>query len=453
MRSIGPMDLATPYDRLRDWIDRIAALGDEPDDDADLRVRKHALAITVLGLIPAAVLWAIIGLLIDRPLLTAGSAYFAVAMPLTLVLLRRTKAFTPIIRVTLISGLAYVVLGHLALGGMKTGGASLIWGLVAPVSAVLYFDRDTSLRWFGVFVGLVVAALALDPMVSAMLPADWSEPPTWLFAYNLLGPSLIVLLLIQYVDGQRLRAQLDSRRMLHEMLPGGIAERLADGERLIAQTHESVSVLFADVVGFTQFAGNTAASDLIVTLNQLFSIFDRIASRHGLEKIKTSGDAYIAVAGAPVPMERHADAAVLAAIEMQRAVALLGGFRKRALQVRIGIASGPVTAGVIGERRYTYDLWGDTVNLASRMESHGLPGQIQVSAVTHELTAKPLPWVERLVDVKGKGEMTAYVLDPEAVPDAVAVRPIEVAALAEHFEPTAPAVPVVGRSDSRPASL
>jgi adenylate cyclase len=448
MRSVGPMDLATPYDRLRDWVDRIAALGDEPDDDGDLRVRKHALAITVLGLIPAAVLWTIIGLLIDRPLLTAGSAYFAVAMPITLVLLGRTKAFMPIVRILLISGLAYVVLGHLALGGMATGGASLIWGLVAPVSAVLYFDRSSSVRWFGAFVVLVIAALVLDPFVSTLLPAAWSKAPTWLFAYNLLGPSLIVLLLIRYVDGQRLNAQLETRQMLHEMLPGRIAERLADGERLIAETHESVSVLFADVVGFTNLAGNLAASELIMTLNQLFSIFDRITTRHGLEKIKTSGDAYIAVAGAPAPMDHHADAAVMAAIEMQRAVALLGGLRKRALQIRVGVASGPVTAGVIGEHRYTYDLWGDTVNMASRMESLGIAGQVQVSAATRGLLQEELPWVERVVDVKGKGHMTAYALDPEAVPDAGKSRPLEVAALAERFDPPPAPVIVIGHSDS-----
>jgi adenylate cyclase len=447
------MDLATPYDRLHDWIDRIAALGDEPDDDDDMRVRKHALAITVMGLIPAAVLWTIIGLVIDRPLLTAGSAYFAIAMPITLVLLGRTKAFMPIVRILLISGLAYVVLGHLALGGMATGGASLIWGLVAPVSAVLYFDRSSSVRWFGAFVALVVAALALDPFVSTLLPASWSEAPTWLFAYNLLGPSLIVLLLIRYVDGQRLTAQLETRHLLHDMLPGRIAERLADGERLIAETHESVSVLFADVVGFTGLASNLPAAELIATLNQLFSIFDRITTRHGLEKIKTSGDAYIAVAGAPAPMERHADAAVLAGIEMQRAVALLGGLRRRALQVRIGIASGPVTAGVIGEHRYTYDLWGDTVNMASRMESHGIAGQVQVSATTRALLQKQLPWVERVVDVKGKGEMTAFLLDPDAAPDTGKSRPLEVAALAERFDPAPVNVPVIGHSDSIGAIL
>ena len=205
------MDFATPYDRLRDFIDRMATIGDRPEDDEDLRVRKHALAITVLGLIPASVLWALIGLAIDRPLLTASSIYFALAMPLTLVFLSRTKAFEPVVRALLVVGLSYVVLGHLALGGMGAGGASLIWGLVAPVSAVLYFDRSSSMRWFIGFGAIVAAAIILDPIVVGLLPAAWSSPPSWLFAYNLLGPSLIVLLLIRFVDGQRLAAQQQSR--------------------------------------------------------------------------------------------------------------------------------------------------------------------------------------------------------------------------------------------------
>ncbi|HEY7464136.1 MAG TPA: adenylate/guanylate cyclase domain-containing protein [Candidatus Limnocylindria bacterium] len=417
------MDLATPYDKLRDWIDRIAAVGDHQGDDEDLRVRKHALAITVLGLIPAALLWAAIGLIIGRGLLTAASIYFALAMPLTLYALSRTKAFMPMVRVLLTVGLTYVVLGHLALGGMTGGGASLIWGLVAPVSAVLYFDRTSSLHWFGIFAALVVAALALDPLVVEFLPPSWSEAPSWLFAYNVLGPSLITLLLIRYVDGQRLRAQLETRHLLHEMLPGGIAERLADGERMIAEKHESVSVLFADVVGFTRMAGNMTADDLLLVLNQLFSAFDRVVSRHGLEKIKTTGDAYIAVAGAPRPMEQHAAAAVAAAVEMQHAVSLLGGLRRRDLRVRIGIASGAITAGVIGEHRYTYDMWGDTVNMASRMESQGIPGNIQVAESTRRLLGDALPWVERRLEVKGKGELRTFLLNPTAVRPVTLLQP------------------------------
>jgi adenylate cyclase len=412
------MDLATPYDRIRDFIDRVAAVGDKPGDDTDLRVRKHALATTVLGLIPASIVWALIGLLIGRPLLVAASVYFTLAMPITLYLLSRTKAFAPIVRVLLLSGLAYVVIGHLSLGGMVSGGASLMWGLVAPISAVLYFDRATSMRWFAAFGVLVVAALVLDPLVTGLLPPSWSSAPTWLFAYNLLGPSLIVLLLIRYVDGRRLSAQLESRRLLDDMLPGSIAQRLADGERMIAETHDSVSVLFADVVGFTALAEHASADDLLVILNQLFSSFDRISARHGITKIKTTGDAYVAVAGAPLPMDGHAEMTVRAAAEMQHAVALLGGLRRRGLQVRIGVASGPVTTGVIGEHRYSYDLWGDTVNLASRMESHGVPGMVQLAASTRALLGEGFQLNERTVEVKGKGRQTAYLLDPDTMPAA-----------------------------------
>ena len=410
------MDIATPYDRLRDFIHRMATIGDRPEDDEDLRVRKHALAITVLGLIPASVLWALIGLTIDLPLLTASSIYFSLAMPVTLVFLARTKAFEPVVRALLVIGLSYVVMGHLALGGMGAGGASLIWGLVAPVSAVLYFDRSSSMRWFIGFGAIVAAAIILDPIVVGLLPAAWSSPPSWLFAYNLLGPSLIVLLLIRFVDGQRLAAQQQSRHLLQDMLPGGIAERLANGERLIAETHPEVSVLFADVVGFTEFAEHVEAEDLLLTLNQLFSAFDRIAARHGIEKIKTTGDAYIAVAGAPVAMEGHALAAVRAAADMHRAVERLGGLRRRGMQLRVGIATGPITAGVIGEHRYTYDMWGDTVNVASRMESTGVPGMIQVAGSTQAQVGDAYPWTKRQVLVKGKGEMAAFLLDPEAVP-------------------------------------
>jgi guanylate cyclase len=422
MAASGPdpyrarMDLATPYDKLRDFIDRMATIGDKPGDDGDLRVRKHALAITVLGLVPASVLWALIGLLIDRPLLIASSIYFSLAMPITLVFLSRTKAFEPIVRALLAIGLSYVVLGHLALGGMSAGGASLIWGLVAPVSAILYFDRTSSFRWFIAFGAIVVAAIVLDPLVVSLLPASWSSPPSWLFAYNLLGPALIVLLLIRFVDGQRLSAQMESRQLLQDMLPGRIAERLADGERLIAETHPDVSVLFADVVGFTEFADHVEADDLLLTLNQLFSAFDRIAARHGIEKIKTTGDAYIAVAGAPVAMEGHALAAVRAAADMHRAVERLGGLRRRGMQLRVGIASGPIIAGVIGEHRHTYDMWGDTVNVAARMEQTGQAGMIQVAASTHALVGDGYPWTARQVQVKGKGQMESFLLDPEAVP-------------------------------------
>jgi class 3 adenylate cyclase len=173
-------------------------------------------------------------------------------------------------------------------------------------------------------------------------------------------------------------------------------------------------------VDFTGFAERVPPRELLLTLNQMFSIFDGIAVRHGVEKIKTMGDSYVAVAGAPLSRDDHAEAAVAMAIEMQRAVSRLGGLRRRGLQMRIGIASGPVTAGVIGRSKGAYDVWGDAVNVASRMESYGVPGMIQVAGSTRALLDDSLPWGERQLKVKGKGLMTTFVLNPERV-----IRPVQ----------------------------
>jgi len=431
------MHRAEPSDDRRNLIQRIAAVADHPDDDADLRVKKHALAVTVAGLIPATMLWVVIGYAIDRPLLSWSSAAFALILVVALSVMATTKVFGSIVRVLLVVGLVYVAVGHIALGGFAAGGASLVWGLVAPVSAVLYFDTRSSTRWFVGYAVLVLAFVALDATLHTFIPADWgAQAPTWLFAYNVLGPALIVLLLIRYVDGQRLTAQLQAHRLLANVLPRSIAERLAGGERLIAEQHPAVSVLFADVVNFTAIAEALAPRDVLLMLNQLFSIFDRLAEKHGLEKIKTMGDAYIAVAGAPLPRADHAAAAVSMAIEMEREVRHMAGLRRRTLAVRIGVASGPVTAGVIGRQKFAYDLWGDTVNVASRMESSGLPNQIQIAASTRALLGDALPWTERSVEIKGKGRMTTYLLDPAGV----SVR---------QPEPAQPLAPAVARPEGR----
>ncbi|HEX2194311.1 MAG TPA: adenylate/guanylate cyclase domain-containing protein [Candidatus Limnocylindria bacterium] len=410
------MDLATPYDRLRDLVDRLTGIGDRPGDDADLLVRKHALAATMLGLIPASLVWLVIGLAIGSPLLAASSVYFSAAMLVGLVALAQIRDFTRVVRALLVAGMVYVFLGHVALGGLVAGGAPLIWGILAPVSAVLYFDASKSLKWFGAYAAMVLASIVFDGFIVSLVPPAWEQPPLLLMAYNLLGPALIILLLIRYVDGQRLKAQQQASDLLHDMLPRAIAERLARGERLIVDAHPSATVVFADVVNFTGLAASIAPRELLLILNQLFSMFDRLAERHGLEKIKTMGDAYIAVAGAPVAREDHARAAIEMAVEMHRAVARLGGLRRRAIQLRVGVASGPLTAGVLGENKWAYDIWGDTVNVAARMEGYGVPGRVQLAPSTRELVGDAFPLTMRTVDVKGKGLMATYLLDPADAP-------------------------------------
>jgi class 3 adenylate cyclase len=203
-----------------------------------------------------------------------------------------------------------------------------------------------------------------------------------------------------------------SERLLRNMLPAEIAERLKRSPGAIADGFDAVTVLFADIAGFTPMSERMTPAEVVRVLNQIFSAFDEIAQRHGLEKIKTIGDAYMVVGGAPAPRRDHAAAVAAMALEMRDVAARFGDGR---LTMRIGLHSGAVVAGVIGTSKYTYDLWGDTVNTASRMESHGEPGRIQISDAGRTALGDGWQLDERgVIEVKGKGPMRTWWLNGRA---------------------------------------
>lgn len=203
-----------------------------------------------------------------------------------------------------------------------------------------------------------------------------------------------------------------SERLLLNILPQCIAERLKGGERNIAERFAEVTVLFADIVDFTTLANETDPEDLVTILNELFSRFDRLAERHGLEKIKTIGDSYLAVGGLPLPRADHAEAVAEMALGMLETVRDLNSDSGISLHVRIGLNTGPVVAGVIGRKKFTYDLWGTAVNLASRMQSSGLPDQIHISEGTRRLLRETFRMTERgTVHCKGHGAVRSYLLE------------------------------------------
>lgn len=205
--------------------------------------------------------------------------------------------------------------------------------------------------------------------------------------------------------------QEKSERLLLNILPKPIADRLKQGQSVIADSFAEVTVLFADIVDFTRLSAHMSPTGLVVLLNEIFSTFDRLAERHGLEKIKTIGDAYMVVGGLPTPRPDHAEAISEMALDMQREIVQFKVENGEPLHLRIGIHTGPVVAGVIGTRKFSYDLWGDTVNTASRMESHGLSGGIQVTATTYECLQHKYLFEERgMIQVKNKGEMMTYFL-------------------------------------------
>lgn len=222
---------------------------------------------------------------------------------------------------------------------------------------------------------------------------------------------------------QLLEAQEKSERLLLNILPRPIAEQLKQGPDIIAESFAEVTVLFADIVNFTQLTETQPAANIVDLLNQVFSRFDRLAENHGLEKIKTIGDAYMVAAGLPQPNANHAAAVAAMAVEMQETLAEFNAQTNQNISLRIGIHTGPVVAGVIGLKKFAYDLWGDTVNTASRMESHGIPNGIQISEATYEQLQDSNQRYEFRqrgpIVIKGKGPMVTYLLEPCST-DAVA---------------------------------
>jgi class 3 adenylate cyclase len=207
------------------------------------------------------------------------------------------------------------------------------------------------------------------------------------------------------------REKKKSDALLANILPDSIADRLKEQQEIIAESYPEITILFADLVNFTEFASRTSSVDIVSTLNEVFSFFDELAEKRGVEKIKTIGDAYMAVAGLADDSKAHAMQIADLALDMLKGIEKFTGLNGQSLRLRIGINTGPVVAGVIGRKKYSFDMWGDAVNIAGRMEFHGMPDRIQVSEATYRYLIDSYLFEERgLLQIKGKGEMNTYFL-------------------------------------------
>jgi guanylate cyclase len=259
---------------------------------------------------------------------------------------------------------------------------------------------------------------AIDPALSAGAPDIPAGVVVTYFVLNILGVSATAYVLLQYFVRARERALAElgverakSERLLLNVLPESVASRLKESDEVIAEGYPSATVLFADIVGFTTLSQELAPADTVALLDRVFARWDQLAARHGVEKIKTIGDAYMIAGGIPTPREDHAEAVADVALEMRTELERSAAESGLTLEVRIGVDTGPVVAGVIGRSKFSYDLWGDTVNTASRMEHHGVPGAIQVTERANERLGDRYDLRRRgTVEVKGKGPMTTYLL-------------------------------------------
>jgi adenylate cyclase len=300
------------------------------------------------------------------------------------------------------------VYAHVTLGGYAYSGGVLLFGVAfVSVTALLLGKKAT------IIVGLTYATAGvilglLEDSLQARRAAPDPTVTTIFFVLVLVGSINIVAPLIVYFMGRLRHEHERAEGLLLNVLPRAVAAELKETGSTTAQRFDAVSVLFADIVGFTPLSATMEPEDLVKRLNTVFTYFDSLAERYGVEKIRTIGDTYMVASGIPVPRQDHAQALAAMALDM------LAYAAQGSLSFRIGINSGPAVAGVIGTRKFQYDIWGDTVNTASRMESHSEPGRIQISEATNDLVKGAFATTYRgPIEVKGKGTLTTWWLDGE----------------------------------------
>jgi class 3 adenylate cyclase len=316
---------------------------------------------------------------------------------------------------------AFEVLGHQFLAIYYYGwGYGFQYFLLVIVAFAFMMNFRSMVIPVALFVACLVSFLWYYYSVQYWLPHDDADPAireTFLMAN--VTTAFVILAIMSYVYSEAARKaeakleleQQKSERLLLNILPASIAERLKESTSVIADHFESTTVLFADIVGFTALAEQISPTEVVGRLNRIFCAFDELAERYGLEKIKTIGDAYMVAGGFPDQRDGHAKDVSAMALDMLTAIEACKMNGESTLSIRIGIHTGPAVAGVIGVKKFVYDVWGDTVNTASRMESSGQPGRIQLSERTAALLGSEFDVQERgQVDVKGKGRMTTYWL-------------------------------------------
>jgi guanylate cyclase len=408
-------------DRIRGAADGVAArvmlVGADPRDDEDLRARKALLVLISVLILPVAALWGALYLALGSPVGVVPLVYFAVLLG-AIAVFSRTRDFPWLLRVGQLAILLAPTLSMIPLGGFLDAGGVGLWGILAPLGALVFSDVRSSVRWFlawlVVFLGSGFAGEIIGPV--------WPPLPVWftstMLALNIAVGGTIVFILLAVFAKQRSDAlaalrqeQEKAENLLLNILPRSIADKLKAETQPIADHFASASILFADVADFTPWSEQLPPAEVVGYLDQLFSHFDELAERYGLEKIKTIGDCYMVAAGVPTPRSDHARALALMALDMLEAMREHEVFGHLGLELRVGINSGPVVAGVIGRKRFLYDLWGDAVNTASRMESHGTPGRIQITRSTYDLVAAEFECEPRgTITVKGKGEVEVWYL-------------------------------------------
>lgn len=397
--------------KLPAWALPLADLGVRPPDPPELRAQKRLQTLMAWASLPMVGSWGgLFGLLGRWDLSLYPFSYCVVTLGM-LALLPWTQGFQwfRVGHPALVMAAPYAL--HWALGGIQGSAGAILWSGIGLVAALLFLGPDRSLLWFWVLlIGIALTGLRIGP-----LRPESFELTRWqidfMFLFTVTGFFSFIYLSGRFFYALQAFERGRSEFLLGNILPESISARLRQDQGVLADSHPEVTVLFSDLVGFTPLSRTKTAPELVSILDRIFSDFDGLCEAHGLEKIKTIGDAYMCAAGLPEACEDHAERAAALALDMVACLERVSKQLEVDLQLRIGLHSGEVVAGVIGQKKFAYDIWGDTVNTASRMESHSLPGRIQVSRATRERLGDRFRVESRgTLEVKGLGLQETFFL-------------------------------------------
>ena len=369
-------------------------VGTAPSDSTERALQKRLTVSLSVGLLPLTLLWSVVYFAAGAPYSAAIPGLYTIVAPINTAVFAWTRNLALYRSIQFLMFLFLPWLLMMSLGGFRDSSVVIIWAALCPLAALLLEDLRQTVFWIAGFVFLLVVSAILQPyLVPAGLPEAFV---TWFFVLNVGAVIAIAFALLYYFVGQRNFFQERSEMLLLNILPKEISEALKANQHPIAAQYEDASILFADVVEFTPMAASMTPLRLVDLLNEVFQCFDDLVEKYDLEKIKTIGDCYMVAAGVPRSCPDHASVIVNLALDMRAAITGRK-FGDRELAFRIGINSGPVVAGVIGRKKFIYDLWGDAVNIASRMESQGQRQCIQITGNTFRLIAD-----EFICEPKGK---------------------------------------------------
>jgi class 3 adenylate cyclase len=402
----------------------------DPTDTQEERLRKNLLVFACGFMNLAVMLWLAIYWLMGLHFSTTVPLGYQVISVVSLVYYLRTKRFEVFRFVQLCLFLFAPFVMQWSIGSSITASGVMLWALLAPVGALVVSGWRQSIPWFFAYIAMTVISGFFDFYIAS---GDSGGVPMktigFFFALNFAAMSSIMYFLVRHfvVETDKIRVQLDmqhqllaeeqkkSERVLLNVLPDSIAQRLKNHGGPIADGHADVTVMFADLVNFTQLTESLSPEQMVALLNTIFSGFDELSEKYGVEKIKTIGDAYMVVGGLGHDRPDYTRDIAELALEMRSYVNNLPEAARFGLGIHTGIATGPVVAGVIGTRRFIYDLWGDTVNVASRLTDEAVRDAIQVDKTTYNRLRHDYSFAPpATISVKGKGEMVMHRLTGRA---------------------------------------